>query len=156
MLDAAIGERQAGLVSEASGCAADQGVDGDEEHELGQVGYLLMPAGRYGPSFIVTPNFYVLKRYNRSDLYALLIGNLGVRIDYGMGDFRGQWGKVDTLYRSDIAKMQVGLEALGHDVGGADGFAGSKTRRSIGRWQEANGKAATCYPDRSMLGELAE
>ena len=92
----------------------------------------------------------------RITLYALLIGNLGDRIDYGMGDFRGQWGKVDTLYRSDIAKMQTGLEAVGHDVGGADGFAGSKTRRSIGRWQEANGKAATCYPDRSMLRELAK
>ena len=29
-------------------------------------GFLMMPAGRYGPAFIVTPNFYVLKDYNKS------------------------------------------------------------------------------------------
>src|SRR6185437_3623963 len=34
-------------------------------------GFLLMPAGREGTAFIVTPNFYVLKQYNMSDLYAL-------------------------------------------------------------------------------------
>ncbi|MFN3215572.1 MAG: lytic transglycosylase domain-containing protein, partial [Acidimicrobiales bacterium] len=31
------------------------------EHELAGEGYLMMPAGRKGPAFIVTPNFYVLK-----------------------------------------------------------------------------------------------
>jgi hypothetical protein len=44
--------------------------------------------------------------------------------------------------------------AQGHDVGGADGLAGFKTRRSIGRWQEANGMAATCFPDASMIRAL--
>ena len=37
---------------------------------------MLVPAGTYGPEFLVTPNFYVLKEYNNSDLYALFIGNL--------------------------------------------------------------------------------
>ena len=118
-------------------------------NERNQVGYLLMPAGRYGPSFIVTPNFYVLKDYNMSDLYALFVGHVGDRIQYGMGDFRGSWGDVGGLYRSDVAKMQRALEAKGHDVGGADGLAGFKTRRSIGRWQEATGRRATCFPDKS-------
>jgi lytic murein transglycosylase len=40
-------------------------------HEARQQGFLLMPAGRHGPAFVVTPNFYVLKEYNESDLYAL-------------------------------------------------------------------------------------
>ena len=43
-------------------------------------GYLLMPAGRNGPAFIVTPNFYVLKDYNMSDLYALFVGHVGDRM----------------------------------------------------------------------------
>ncbi len=30
-------------------------------HELNAEGYLMMPAGRSGPAFVVTPNFYVLK-----------------------------------------------------------------------------------------------
>ncbi|MEP2718508.1 lytic murein transglycosylase [Pseudophaeobacter sp.] len=113
-------------------------------------GFLMMPAGRYGPAFIVTPNFYVLKDYNKSDLYALFVGHVGDRIQYGVGDFTASWQGLDKLYRSDVAAMQRGLEALGHDVGGADGLVGFKTRRSIGRWQEANGKTPRCFPDSSM------
>ena len=46
-------------------------------HELTGEGYLMMPAGRNGPAFLVTPNFYVLKEYNKSDLYALFVGHVG-------------------------------------------------------------------------------
>jgi lytic murein transglycosylase len=124
-------------------------------HEQEGEGYLLMPAGRHGPAFIVTPNFYVLKTYNLSDLYALFVGHVGDRIAYGSGDFVRGWDEMDTFLRSDIAVMQRGLEALGHDVGGADGLPGFKTRRSIGRWQEATGLAATCFPEPGMGDELA-
>ncbi|MCO0638151.1 lytic murein transglycosylase, partial [Lutimaribacter sp. EGI FJ00014] len=44
-------------------------------HEMQGEGYLMMPAGRLGPAFIVTPNFYRLKDYNESDLYALFVGH---------------------------------------------------------------------------------
>ena len=53
-----------------------------EERSEGE-GFLLMPAGRNGPAFIVTPNFYVLKEYNESDLYALFIGHGADRIAHG-------------------------------------------------------------------------
>ena len=109
-----------------------------------------MPAGRDGPAFIVTPNFYVLKDYNTSDLYALFVGHVGDRIQYGVGDFSAKWGAVGTLYRSDIAAMQKTLVKQGHDVGGVDGLPGYKTRRSIGRWQETNGQRATCFPKNGM------
>ena len=124
------------------------------DHEARAEGFLLMPAGRHGPAFIVTPNFYVLKDYNMSDLYALFVGHVGDRIAYGSGDFAGRWGAVGGLMRSDVAAMQRALEAMGHDVGGADGLAGYKTRRSIGRWQEATGQAATCFPDGAMKSAL--
>ena len=124
------------------------------EAEARGEGYLLMPAGRYGPAFIVTPNFYVLKDYNMSDLYALFVGHVGDRIQYGMGDFSGAWGDVGGLYRSDIAGMQRALEGMGHDVGGADGLPGFRTRRSIGRWQEAQGMSATCFPRAEMKAVL--
>ncbi|MEP5092067.1 MAG: lytic murein transglycosylase [Paracoccaceae bacterium] len=120
------------------------------DHETRHVGYLLMPAGRGGPAFIVTPNFYVLKDYNTSDLYALFVGHVGDRIQYGVGDFYARWDPIDLLYRSDIAAMQRSLESLGHDVGGADGLPGFRTRRSIGRWQEATGQRATCFPRKGM------
>ena len=123
--------------------------------ELRGEGFLMLPAGRNGPAFVVTPNFYVLKDYNVSDLYALFVGHVGDRIQYGVGDFAAPWGQVGRMMRSDIAAMQRGLEAMGHDVGGADGLPGYKTRRSIGRWQEATGQRATCFPQPSMTSALA-
>ena len=39
-----------------------------------------MPAGRRGPAFLVSDNFYVLKAYNESDVYALTIGMVGDRL----------------------------------------------------------------------------
>lgn len=122
--------------------------------EANAEGYLLMPAGRAGPAFIVTPNFYVLKEYNMSDLYALFIGHAADRIAYGDSRFSAAWGAVGGLYRSDIAEMQRGLEKLGYDVGSADGLPGFKTRRSIGAWQEKKGIAATCFPDAGVVKAL--
>ncbi|HEY4192891.1 MAG TPA: lytic murein transglycosylase [Mesorhizobium sp.] len=117
-------------------------------------GFLLMPAGREGPAFIVTPNFYVLKEYNMSDLYALFIGHSADRIAHGDRRFTAGWGAVGGLYRSDVAALQRALEKKGYDVGSADGLPGFKTRRSIGAWQEKNGRAATCFPDAAMVKAL--
>ncbi|TCS07403.1 lytic murein transglycosylase [Rhizobium sp. BK418] len=122
--------------------------------ELKAQGMMLVPAGRDGPQFIVTPNFYIIKEYNNSDLYALYIGNLADRIALGSGAFQGQWGDVGKMLRSDVAAMQHALERQGYDVGGTDGLPGYKTRRSIGQWQERNGMKPTCFPEESMKGKL--
>src|SRR5258705_5452381 len=37
---------------------------------------LVLPAGTYGPGFLVLENFQVLRRYNSSDLYAIFVGHL--------------------------------------------------------------------------------
>jgi lytic murein transglycosylase len=123
-------------------------------HEAKAEGYLLMPAGRSGPAFIVTPNFYVLKKYNESDLYALFIGHGADRIAGGDRTFSGSWGKVGGMMRSDIAALQERLEAQGYDVGGADGLPGFKTRRSIGDWQAKNGQSPTCFPSADLIRSI--
>jgi lytic murein transglycosylase len=123
-------------------------------HEARQSGFLMMPAGRNGPAFIVTPNFYVLKEYNESDLYALFIGHAADRIAYGDRRFAASWGEVGGLHRSDVAELQRGLEGQGYDVGGADGLAGFKTRRSIGDWQARNSMQPTCFPDGRLVKAL--
>jgi len=117
-------------------------------------GMMLVPAGTHGPEFIVTPNFYVLKEYNNSDLYALFLGNLADRIAYGSGPFRGAWGDVGRMLRSDVLAMQKALVAKGYDVGKVDGLPGYKTRRSLGDWQAKNGLAPTCFPDASLKAKL--
>lgn len=117
-------------------------------------GMMLVPAGRGGPEFLVTPNFYVIKEYNNSDLYALFIGNLADRIGYGAGPFQAKWGDVGKMLRSDVLAMQKALVAKGYDVGNVDGLPGFKTRRSLGDWQAKSGLAQTCYPDASLKGKL--
>lgn len=123
-------------------------------HEARAEGFLLMPAGRSGPAFIVTPNFYVLKAYNESDLYALFVGHAADRIAFGDRTFAGSWGRVGGLLRSDVAALQRGLERQGYDVGGADGLAGFRTRRSIGEWQARNGMPPKCFPDTGIAKAL--
>jgi lytic murein transglycosylase len=122
--------------------------------EIDEIGYLLMPAGRYGPAFIVTSNFYVLKEYNESDVYALFVGHVGDRIKFGVDDFTGRWDRLSDLSRTRITAMQRRLEERGYDVGGADGLIGNRTRRSIGEWQEQNGERATCYPDQDLISDI--
>lgn len=115
--------------------------------------YLLMPAGRLGPAFLVTDNFYVLKSYNMSDLYALFIGTVADQID-GKSGFVAPWQKIDELYRSDVANLQNKLQSQGYDIGKADGLSGFKTRRSIGIWQEKHGQKPTCFPSRSLIADI--
>ncbi|MDQ0458368.1 lytic murein transglycosylase [Rhizobium paknamense] len=124
------------------------------KEELSASTMMLVPAGRHGPEFLVTPNFYVLKEYNNSDLYALFIGNLADRIAYGSGAFTASWGNVGHMLRSDVLTMQKSLAAKGYDIGKADGLAGFKTRRSLGDWQAKNGLAPTCFPDESLKARL--
>jgi len=124
------------------------------DHERSAPGMVLVPAGTFGPEFVVTPNFYVIKEYNNSDLYALFIGNLADRIAHGVGAFVTPWRGTGSMLRSDIAKLQASLEKQGYDVGGADGLPGYKTRRSIGEWQGRNGETPTCFPTPALLKSL--
>lgn len=116
------------------------------QHELPQPGFLLMPAGRNGPAFIATDNFYVLKAYNESDVYALFVGHLADRYGNNTGFVQG-WKDVKTRSRGAVRDLQLELEAKGHDVGGADGLIGFKTRRTLGLEQEKAGRRATCWLD---------
>lgn len=124
------------------------------DQERAAAGMVLVPAGIYGPEFVVTPNFYAIKEYNNSDLYALFIGNLADRIANGAGAFVTPWGKSGSMLRSDIARLQSSLEKQGYDVGGADGLPGYKTRRSIGEWQARNGQKPTCFPTPALLKSM--
>jgi lytic murein transglycosylase len=132
----------------------DLGVKGIQTH-LGQNEYFLMnPAGRLGPMFLVSENFYVIKNYNISDLYALFIAHIADRINGYSGGFKASWAKIDAMHKSDVANMQIILNSKGLDVGKMDGIAGFKTRRSIGEWQAKIGQPVTCFPSTKLLRRL--
>lgn len=113
-------------------------------YEVNRPGNILLPAGRHGPAFIATENFYVLKAYNESDTYALFVGHLADRYAHNKA-FVGRWKPTRETTRGAVRALQLRLEGLGHDVGGADGLIGFKTRRSIGLHQEQNGLLASCW-----------
>ncbi|MDF2687320.1 MAG: hypothetical protein K0Q80_285 [Microvirga sp.] len=127
---------------------ADQTSLPDENSDA--IAFLLMPAGRLGPAFLVSENFYVLKQYNESDLYALFIGHLADRLRGGSG-FRSMWAPTDPMRRGDIWAMQERLQVQGHDVGKVDGLIGFATRTAIGQWQTRNQRAETCFPDAGLI-----
>lgn len=118
--------------------------------EINRTGYLLMPAGRLGPAYIATKNFYILKTYNESDLYALFIGHLKDRFGANKG-FHGKWQKIGGFTRRDVQQMQERLEKMGYNVGGADGLVGFQTRTAIGDWQLRKGRHSTCFPDSGLI-----
>lgn len=122
---------------------------------MGIAASLLMPAGVHGPAFLATRNFYVLKTYNESDLYALYVGHVADRINGGKR-FATGWRKISTYTRARIKALQEKLIREGHDVGGADGLIGFKTRRSIGLWQKKKGLKVTCWPDPATLRKALE
>ncbi len=118
--------------------------------ELAKTGYLMMPVGRYGPAFIATDNFYVIKSYNESDAYALYIGHLADRLGRNR-PFVASWRGLDHFSRGAVQRMQERLIRQGYDVGGADGLVGFKTRTAIGLWQEKHGMRPTCFPNAKLL-----
>lgn len=117
--------------------------------------YLVAPAGRFGPTFLATKNFYVIKEYNESDLYVLYIGTLADRIAGRGAGFRAAWEPVDTYKRTAMLKVQEALKAQGYDIGGRlDGLVGFRMRRATGLFQEAQGAKADCWPNRAWQEKI--
>jgi len=115
--------------------------------------FLLMPAGRAGPAFLVSENFYTLKAYNESDLYALFIGHIADRMRGGRA-FAGAWRPLGALKRGEIRTLQERLQAQGYDVGRVDGLVGFATRTAIGAWQAKAGRPETCFPDAALIRDV--
>lgn len=114
-------------------------------------GHLLMPAGRHGPAFLVSANFYVLKTYNESDLYALYVGHLADRFDNDRS-FEGRWGDIATYGRGEVKALQSVLVGKGYNVGDSiDGLIGFRTRIAVGEYQRKNGLTVDCWPGPETL-----
>ena len=111
---------------------------------------LLLPEGIYGPAFLTTKNYYVIKEYNFSDLYVLFVGHLADRIGGGTA-FVTPWSKSAQLRTADVAAMQTRLTALGFYKEKVDGKAGMLTRAALGAYQKAQRLKIDCWPTNELL-----
>jgi len=92
---------------------------------------LLLPAGRDGPAFLAFANYDAIYAYNAAESYALAIALLSDRLRGGAG-LAAAWPTDDPgLDRAHRRELQRLLIARGHDLGAADGLAGTATRRAI-------------------------
>ncbi|GAA6212313.1 lytic murein transglycosylase [Hyphomicrobiales bacterium 4NK60-0047b] len=117
----------------------------------------MAPAGMRGPKFLVFENFEVFRRYNKADLYALFVGQLGNKI-YCRGnaencEFRTKWPQKDTFNfsRKRICEMQSHLKSSKASDETPDGLFGGKTRRGIGTFEMQNNLQKTCFPTQKLL-----
>src|SRR6185295_4677041 len=76
---------------------------------------LFLPAGSYGPAFLLFDNFLVIKKYNNADAYALAVGLLADRLA-GRPDLSRPWPTDIVMLTQQQAKdLQTALNKLGYN-----------------------------------------
>jgi lytic murein transglycosylase len=118
--------------------------------ELAEPASLLQPEGVYGPSFLTTKNYFVIKEYNFSDLYVLFVGHLADRMTSPL-PFATTWSASHQLRTADVEAMQRQLTQLGLYKDKLDGKAGMLTRAALGAFQKKAGLKVDCWPSEEVL-----
>jgi lytic murein transglycosylase len=121
--------------------------------ELAEQASLLLPAGIYGPAFLILDNYYVIKEYNISDLYVLFVGHLADRM-VDPRPFETPWASVAQLETAQLERMQRYLTDRGYYHDKIDGKAGMKTRLALGAYQKTNGLKVDCWPTRAVVEHM--
>src|SRR6201991_1063345 len=121
--------------------------------EQGQPASLLQPEGIYGPAFLTTKNYFVIKEYNFSDLYVLFVGHLADRMTSPL-PFATPWSASKQLRTADVETMQKGLTRIGFYKDKIDGKAGMLTRAALGAYQKKAGLKLDCWPSDAVLRSI--
>src|ERR1700732_4190398 len=114
---------------------------------------LLQPEGIYGPAFLTTKNYFVIKEYNFSDLYVLFVGHLSDRM-MNPQPFATPWSASSQLRTADVEAMQRHLTRIGLYADKVDGKAGMKTRAALGAYQKSAGLKVDCWPSEAVLRSI--
>jgi len=115
---------------------------------------LLVPSGHQGPAFLVYDNFNVIMRWNRSEFYAIAVGQLADQIAGGGKLLQSPPKNVPRLHRDQVIFLQQQLNNKGFNLGTPDGILGPATRRAIGEFQDKQGMVADGFPSAEVLGLL--
>jgi membrane-bound lytic murein transglycosylase B len=117
---------------------------------------LKLPAGKEGPAFLVLKNFFVLKRYNNADAYALAVGMLADRLAGGKGLVQSWPRPPGTLSGEEKFLLQELLKQKGYYSGDIDGLLGEASRGAIRIFQGAVGMPVDGKPSLEVLDALRQ
>jgi len=123
--------------------------------EQAQPASLLQPEGIYGPAFLTTKNYFVIKEYNFSDLYVLFVGHLSDRMANPQ-PFATPWSASSQLRTANVEAMQRHLTRIGLYSDKLDGKAGMKTRAARGAYQKSAGLKVDCWPSEAVLQSMSK
>ena len=122
--------------------------------EQAQPASLLQVEGIYGPSFLTTKNYFVIKEYNFSDLYVLFVGHLADRMTNPQ-PFATPWSATTQLRTTSVEAMQRHLTRIGLYKDKLDGKAGMLTRAALGAYQKSAGLKVDCWPSEAVLRAMS-
>ncbi|MEM9999373.1 MAG: lytic murein transglycosylase [Pseudomonadota bacterium] len=110
--------------------------------------------GRQGPAFLMIDNFFVLKRYNNADKYALGVGLLADQIA-GFPAPRKDWTRPFTkLSIAQSEELQARLARKGYYEGEVDGKIGPMSRSAIKAFQASAGLPQDGFASMEVLEVL--
>lgn len=111
-------------------------------------------AGESGPGFLMVKNFFVIKRYNNSDKYALAVGMLADHLG-GYGGLNKDWPRpADSLTADEKIELQRLLKDKGLYDGEVDGQLGTGSRAAIREFEKRAGLQVNGMPTRTVLNAL--
>jgi len=122
--------------------------------EQAQPASLLQVEGIYGPAFLTTKNYFVIKEYNFSDLYVLFVGHLSDRMASPL-PFATPWSASKQMRTKDVEAMQRHLTRIGLYKDKLDGKAGMQTRAALGAYQKQAGLKVDCWPSETVLRSIS-
>ena len=115
---------------------------------------LKMIGGDNGPGFLMLRNFFILKRYNNSDFYALAVGLLADRLS-GKKAMIQPWPRpAGALSASEKFELQELLTEKGWYSGGVDGRIGPNTQKGIEAFQQKQGLPVDGEANQQLLKAL--
>ena len=128
---------------------------GQSFHQLEKNAVLKMMTGSDSPAFLMTRNFFVIKRYNNSDFYALTVGVLADHLS-GRDGIIQPWRDrpADSLTIDKKFEIQERLKKKGYYDDEIDGIFGSGSRQAIRTFQTDDGLIVDGQPTQQVLDAL--
>jgi len=121
---------------------------------VGMQSQLFLPAGAQGPALLLHPNFAVIRRYNNSDRYALVVALLARAFEDRGGLVHAWPTQLGALNRDQTLELQTLLNGLGYNAGSPDGLFGSNTRHAVAQFQTDQHLVADGFPTTDLLTQV--